>query len=262
MKTVLKKLLADVERYRVIRRDLFCQHLSDSQIKTLDRQLRYSRSIQTFHHACGLSLMLPRRRAIPSESSLASHVARYTFLHQETEHRRLLTKDELQTWFPALFRPGLPHGYFVDHSERRPSLGLLQVDTHLRDPRRIQAEFSEQIRKALYCFRFPTTNRTSPVPIGHACCIKCEGQCDQCSAAQFRMSQRALRGRGVADFVRHAVWKIDSKNTPRRCGFVKGSRPRSGEKQWAGRISFGRQSSLSGCVPTGTSMGLVQRRRR
>lgn len=147
MKTVLKKLLADVERYRVIRRDLFCQHLSDSQIKTLDRQLRYSRSIQTFHHACGLSLMLPRRRAIPSESSLASHVARYTFLHQETEHRRLLTKDELQTWFPALFRPGLPHGYFVDHSERRPSLGLLQVDTHLRDPRRIQAEFSEQIRK-------------------------------------------------------------------------------------------------------------------
>jgi hypothetical protein len=147
MKTVLKKLLADVERYRVIRRDLFCQHLSESQIKTLDRQLRYSRSIQTFHHACGLSLMLPRRRSVPSESSLASHVARYTFLHQETEHRRLLTKDELQTWFPALFRPGLPHGYFVDHSERRPSLGLLQVDTHLRDPRRIQAEFSDQIRK-------------------------------------------------------------------------------------------------------------------
>ena len=147
MNTVLKKLLADVERYRVIRRDLFCQHLSDSQIKTLDRQLRYSRSIQTFHHACGLSLMLPRRRSVPSESSLASHVARYTFLHQETEHRRLLTKDELQAWFPALFRPGMPHGYFVDQSERRPSLGLLQVDTHLRDPRRIQAEFSDQIRK-------------------------------------------------------------------------------------------------------------------
>jgi len=74
-------------------------------------------------------------------------VARYTFLHQETEHRRLLTKGELQTWFPALFRPGLPHGYFVDQSERRPSLGLLQVDTHLRDSRRIQAEFSEQIRR-------------------------------------------------------------------------------------------------------------------
>lgn len=33
-------------------------------------------------------------------------------------------------------------------------------------------------------------------------------------------------------------------------------------KKWAGRISFGRQSSLSGCVPTGTSMGLVQRKRR
>lgn len=147
MKTVLKKLLADVERYRVIRRDLFCQHLSDSQIKTLDRQLRYSRSIQSFHHACGLSLMLPRRRAVPSESSLVSHVARYTFLHQETEHRRLLTKYELQAWFPALFRPGMPHGYFVDQSERRPTLGLLQVDTHLRDPRRIQAEFSDQIRK-------------------------------------------------------------------------------------------------------------------
>jgi hypothetical protein len=59
----------------------------------------------------------------------------------------LLTKNELQAWFPALFRPGLPHGYFVDQSERRPTLGLLQVDTHLRDPRRIQAEFSEQIRK-------------------------------------------------------------------------------------------------------------------
>lgn len=147
MKTVLKKLLADVERYRVVRRDLFCQNLSDSQIKTLDRKLRCSTSIQIVRHACGLSLIYQRRRAVPSESSLASHVARYTFLHQETEHRRLLTKDELKAWFPTLFRPGLPHGYFVDHSERRPSLGLLQVDTHLRDSRRIHAEFSDQIRK-------------------------------------------------------------------------------------------------------------------
>ncbi len=91
--------------------------------------------------------MYQRRRATPAESSLAAHVARYTFLHQETEHRRLLTKDELKAWFPALFRPGMPHGYFVDQSERRPTLGLLQVDTHLRDPRRIHAEFSDQIRK-------------------------------------------------------------------------------------------------------------------
>ncbi len=147
MKIMWKKLLADIQRYRVVRKDLFCQKLSTSQIKRFDRQLRFNSSIQTFRHACGLSLIFPRRRAILSDSSLAAHVARYTFLHQETEHRRLLTKDELQTWFPTLFRPGMPHGYFVDHSERRPSLGLLQVDAHLRDPRRIQAGFSDQIRK-------------------------------------------------------------------------------------------------------------------
>jgi|GEM_PF-3585303 len=147
MRTMWKKLLANIQRYRVVRKDLFCQKLSTSQIKRLDRQLRFNSSIQTFRHACGLSLISPRRRAILSDSSLAAHVARYTFLQQETEQRWLLTKDELQAWFPALFRPGLPHGYFVDQSERRPTLGLLQVDTHLRDPRRIQAEFSEQIRK-------------------------------------------------------------------------------------------------------------------
>lgn len=92
-------------------------------------------------------MILRRGRGNPAESSVTSHVAMHTFCRQETEHRRLLTKDELRAWFPAMFRPGLPHGYFVDQSEQRPILGLLQVDVHLREPRRIQAKFSEQIRK-------------------------------------------------------------------------------------------------------------------
>jgi len=63
-----------------------------------------------------------------SEPAKIHHYAILLFCHLKHTRRRRLTKEDFQTHFPELDRPGLPMNYYVDLSPSGPRLGLVRVD--------------------------------------------------------------------------------------------------------------------------------------
>ncbi len=133
MKTITTKnaVLAEVQRYRFARLDLLIRSLPDSEQRQTIQQIRRSREVQLMKLASGIEVVSLARKKPAPLLGIARGIALHTFCCDETNHRTLLMSDDVNKYFPSLFRSGMPSGYYVDTSGDRPVLGFVRVDTGL-----------------------------------------------------------------------------------------------------------------------------------
>jgi len=120
------KLSQAIKRYRIASLRLLAKEESHFDFTTAETDC--DASLFEFLNVLGDKFVFERRRKLPSTGTILRCAAIQDFIFQDTENRSLLTKDDVSQFFPALFRNGLPRGYFVDSSNEHPKLGLLRVD--------------------------------------------------------------------------------------------------------------------------------------
>ena len=147
MNNIWKQLQEDIRRYRIVRRDLFCRGWDESLCVRFNRRLAAHRSLHIIEHATGMALITRRHESMISTRATATHASIHTFCKSGPFERRLLTADDFRAFFPTLSRPGLPRGYYVDLSQTQPVLGFVRVEATPAPLRRIQARFSDWIRR-------------------------------------------------------------------------------------------------------------------
>ncbi len=85
--------------------------------------------IREWHHDCGLSYWTAaclRPRPL-SNTSLARAFGIFMFCHGSEAHS-LITREELETYFPKVFRHGLPAGHYASVTSQSQRLGNVRVD--------------------------------------------------------------------------------------------------------------------------------------
>lgn len=143
---LLADIVNEVRRYRIALLNLV---LADQPELTprLVSALQSSRVLQLFDANSGDCCVCLRRRELPSTQAVARAVAIQWFCQAESVKRTLLNRHDVERYFPALFRIGLPSGYYVDASNGSPTLGLVRVDTHLTTLPRIRDQTQEVIER-------------------------------------------------------------------------------------------------------------------
>ncbi len=111
----------------------------------VDLLLRAGR-ISQWRHACGLRYWTAATQKPLSDSSLARALGILTFCHG-SESRSPVTPLEMETYFPKLFRHGLPAGHYVDATSQSTRLGNIRVDTGQSKINRIVSRTQRSIEK-------------------------------------------------------------------------------------------------------------------
>lgn len=140
-------LLADVRRYRFARMDLLLRNVPESEQRRMLQRIHQSREVQVIRLPCGTAVVALARKKSASISSIARGIALHSFCCDGIRHRSLLLPDEVNKYFPRLFRNGMPAGYYVDTSGERPVFGLIKVDVGLDHISRILQHSSELIER-------------------------------------------------------------------------------------------------------------------
>ncbi|WP_145421201.1 hypothetical protein [Planctomycetes bacterium K23_9] len=84
--------------------------------------------VSEWHHASGLRYWTAANAKPLSDPSLARAFGILMFCHSSAS-RSLVTKNDLENYFPKLFRHGLPAGHYVDATAQSQRLGNVCVDT-------------------------------------------------------------------------------------------------------------------------------------
>ncbi len=111
----------------------------------IDQLLRAGR-ISEWHHDCGLRYWTAVGLRPLSETSLARSLGILTFCHG-SESRSLITREELETYFPKMFRHGLPAGHYVDATPQHTRLGNVRVDAGQSKVNRIVTRTQRSLQK-------------------------------------------------------------------------------------------------------------------
>jgi len=133
---VERKLNAAVRRNGMMPLEHACTAI-DEGMEAVRECLRNSRRFQLVTSANGQTLIASRSKGRPSDVAIARAIATQHFCHREPAKPRLLSHRNIETYFPTLFRKGLPAGYYVCRTENKPVLGLLRVDTRTKPIARI-----------------------------------------------------------------------------------------------------------------------------
>lgn len=124
-------LLADVRRYRFARLDLLLRNFPETEQRPMLKRIRQCREIEVIRLSSGMEVVALARKKTASIMCIARGIALHTFCCEGTKHRTLLLPDDVNKYFPRLFRNGMPSGYYVETSSDRPVFGLVRVDTGL-----------------------------------------------------------------------------------------------------------------------------------
>ena len=111
----------------------------------IDVLLRAGR-ISEWNHACGLRYWTAASEKPLSDASLTRSLAILTFCHG-SKSRSLITRAELEHYFPQMFRHGLPAGHYIENSADFTRLGNIRVDAGLAKINRIVARTQRAIQK-------------------------------------------------------------------------------------------------------------------
>lgn len=111
----------------------------------IDRLLRAGR-ISQWHHACGLRYWTAAGLRPLSDTSLARSLGILSFCHG-SKSRSLITREELEAYFPKMFRHGLPAGLYVETTPQSAKLGNVRVDGGQSKSNRIVARTQRSIQK-------------------------------------------------------------------------------------------------------------------
>lgn len=110
-----------------------------------DLLLRAGR-ISQWHHACGLRYWTVAGLRPLSDMSLARALGILSFCHG-SKSRSLITREELETYFPKMFRHGLPAGHYIEATPQSTRLGNVRVDGGQSKSNRIVARTQRSIQK-------------------------------------------------------------------------------------------------------------------
>ncbi len=109
-------------------------------------QLLRGGQISEWHHDSGLRYWTAASLRPLSDMSLARSLGVLTFCHS-SESRSLITREELKTYFPKMFRHGLPAGHYIDATPQFTRLGNVRVDAGQSKINRIVARTQRSIQK-------------------------------------------------------------------------------------------------------------------
>lgn len=145
--TIMNNVLIEVQRYRFARLDLLLRHLAEPEQQQIIQRIRQSREMRLSKLASGMEYAsMPSRKSAPLRG-IARGIALHTFCHDGVNHRTLLMAEDVNKYFPRLFRNGMPSGYYVDTSGEKPILGFVRVDTGLDHITRILQQFRKQFER-------------------------------------------------------------------------------------------------------------------
>lgn len=111
----------------------------------IDLLLRAGR-ISEWHHDCGLRYWTAAGLRPLSDTSLARSLGILTFCH-DSKSRSLITREELETYFPKIFRRGLPAGHYIEAAPQSTRLGNIRVDGGQSKVNRIVTRTHRSIQK-------------------------------------------------------------------------------------------------------------------
>jgi len=112
---------------------------------TIDRLLR-SRHISQWQHSSGLRYWTLRSARPLSDTPLIRSLGILLFCHQ-TRGRSLITKSDIEVYFPNLFRHGLPGGHYINRSDEPVRLGHIRVDSCNSTVKRLTVRSARLIHK-------------------------------------------------------------------------------------------------------------------
>lgn len=142
----LLDLMNEVRRYRIVLLDLLLAN-RPQPVGELMTVMQTCPELQLFDAASGDRCVCLRRRRLPAGQAVARAVSIQLFCRADTMKRNLLTRRDIDQYFPTLFRSGLPSGYYVDRTNGSPSLGFVRVDTNLAPLSRIRHHTQELIER-------------------------------------------------------------------------------------------------------------------
>ena len=143
----MNTVLAEVQRYRFARLDLLLCHLAETEQRQVIQRIRQSRELRLSKLASGMEYAsMPSKKSAPLRG-IVRGIALHTFCHDGINHRTLLMAEDVNKYFPRLFRHGMPSGYYVDTSGARPILGFARVDTGLDHITRILRQLRELLER-------------------------------------------------------------------------------------------------------------------
>jgi hypothetical protein len=133
----IEQLRKQLQRYRIMTVEMAFEVFEPVHRHRAMEILQRNMTFQLFVSSSGDQCVCLRRRQLPSATAVAGCLASQSFCNSDKAKRTLLTSDDIQQYFPTLFRRGLPKGYYVDATNKTPVLGLLRVDTNLTPVNRI-----------------------------------------------------------------------------------------------------------------------------
>jgi len=83
--------------------------------------------VSRWHHDSGLRYWTAAALKPLSDTSLARSLGILVFCHS-SKSRSMITRDELESYFPKMFRNGLPAGHYVETTPASTVLGNVRVD--------------------------------------------------------------------------------------------------------------------------------------
>lgn len=131
-RTLERKLNETVKRHRILLLDEVSAELGvDAEM--LRDSLVHHRRLQLSTSVGGTTVVTRRAKGRPSDAAIARAIATQSFCRREPTRPRLLSPGDIETYFPSLFRKGLPSGYYVRNAAAsKPMLGLLRIDTNAK----------------------------------------------------------------------------------------------------------------------------------
>ncbi len=142
----LSELLNEVRRYRIALLDLLLTN-RPQPVGELMTVMQTCPELQLFDAVSGDRCVCLRRRRLPAALAVARAVSIQLFCRADMTKRNLLTRRDIDQYFPTLFRSGLPSGYYVDATNGTPILGFVRVDTNLAPLSRIRQHTQELIER-------------------------------------------------------------------------------------------------------------------
>ena len=116
------------------------------QTKLTFQRLVADRRISQWRHESGLQYWTGWSSRPQTNLSLVRSLGILLFC-QQSESRSLVTKDELETWFPDLFRHGLPAGQYLNRQSTAVRLGHIRVDAGQSKISRLVARTDRLVHK-------------------------------------------------------------------------------------------------------------------
>lgn len=122
-----KAILDYVHRYTIGIEAMISESINGNVVAGL-RRLVSSQQLREYRHPRGFRYFTIGNRPQLSDSAFIRRYAMMRFCESTGSRRSLLTRAELERYFPSIFRHGMPSGYYIDTSEKLPRFGHLRAD--------------------------------------------------------------------------------------------------------------------------------------